>query len=199
MKNLDSKRRKFRDDLEARERAAREEQEEKERRDEERLAEEIERLRKEGSKVVEEELDLLRSQMEKEILELKLKKQSEMKLPRLKCKWAKKNEYDEAVLRGKFEKCGRISCLVVSKKGAIVEFEKTDAALKAIELASDSLQITWVQGDPSESTFNEQHFKNFDNLSDSRHSRKERVFFDEEYEQKVLAKLQDAYLKQINK
>lgn len=199
MRNMDSKRSKFKDDLEARERAAREEQKDKERRDEERLAEEIERLRKEGSKVVEEELNLLRSQLEKEILEKTLKKQSETKLPRLKCKWAKKNEYDEAMLRGMFEKCGLISCLVVSKKSAIVEFEKTDAALKAVELANDSLQITWMQGDPNESTFNEQHFKNFDHLSDSRHSRKERVFFDEEYERKVLAKLQDAFLKQINK
>ena len=198
MKNLDSKRRKFKDELEARERAAREEQEEKERRDEEKLAEEIERLRREGSKVVEEELNLLRSQMEKEILEKKLKQQSEMKLPRLKCKWSKEHEYDEAVLRRMFERCGKISCLVVSKKGAIVEFEKTDAAIKAVELANESLLITWVQGDPSESTFNDQHFKNFDHLPDSRH-RKERVFFDEEYERKVLGKLQDAYLKQINK
>ena len=203
---MDSKRRKFKDDLEAREKVAREDQEAKER-DEQRLAEEIERVRREGSRVVEEELNLLKSQLEKEILEMKLKKQSEIKLPRLRCKWNKKNEYNEMSLRNLFEQCGRISCLVVSSKGptAIVEFERTDAALKAAELSSDNLQIEWLQGNPKEATFNDEHFQNFDNLSSSTNSsvyskpKQKKVFFDEEYEKRVLQKLNEAYLKQINK
>lgn len=197
MKNLDSKRRKFKDDLEAREKAARDEQE-RLRREEAKLAEELERLRREGSKVVEEELDLMRRQLQQEIFERNLREQREKKLPQLKCRWSKKNEYDKECLNKMFEKYGKITALVVSKKSAIVEFEKTDSAIKAFELANENFQITWQQGDPSESTFNDQHFKNFDHLSDSRH-RKERVFFDEEYERKVLGKLQEAYLKQINK
>lgn len=143
-------------------------------------------------------MNLIRRKLEKEILESKLK-QNEIKLPRLKCKWSKKNEYDEVFLRSKFEQCGRISCLVVSKKGtsAIVEFEKTEAAIKAYELKRDNFQIEWVQGNPKEDTFNNQYFKNFDNLSDNR--KKEKIYFDEEYERSVLKKLNDAYLKQMNK
>lgn len=130
-------------------------------------------------------------------------KENEIKLPRLKCKWSKRNEYDEMYLRNKFEECGSISCLVISKKGtsAIVEFEKTEAAIKAYDnLRTDNFQIEWLQGNPKDNTFNDQYFQNFDNLSNSSKKKSsKKIYFDEQYEKKVLDKLNDAYLKQIDK
>uniref|UniRef100_A0A2R5LDQ6 DnaJ homolog subfamily C member 17 n=1 Tax=Ornithodoros turicata TaxID=34597 RepID=A0A2R5LDQ6_9ACAR len=154
-RELDAKRRKLKEDLEAREQQAL-----NNKIDEidaaKQFEKEIERLRKEGSKKLEEERELLRKQIEEE-----LGKRSEpvQWQPRLKLKWkAQKgaaDEYDEESLRKTFSKYGHITCLIVSakKKGsALVEYETVAAANLAIKMEQGRPEcpiiVSWVQEPP---------------------------------------------------
>lgn len=209
-KFLDSNRKRLKEELEAKEKAARDDNFKQNRStysqtDEERLRQEIERLTREGSKILEQQNEYLRQQIEKEIEQLKKEKAKQPTtlsvLPRLKCKWDRKLDLDEKQLRTKFQKCGRISCLVVSKKGnsAIVEFEQTDAAVAAFNLKSSTFQIEWLQGKPANTEIksNCPNFNQFSaGLSSTIHS-KNATYFDLEFEQNVLNKLRERQ-KQIN-
>lgn len=134
---LDSKRRKFREDLERRERQGLSGQKQKSA--EELLKEEIERLRKEGSKAVEEEMDYVLKQVRSE----RQKSSDDGSTHRIKLKWYSDKKdlnnggYTEEMLRKFFLKYGDINALVVSQKkkgSALVEFRSRSAAEMAVQL-----------------------------------------------------------------
>ncbi|CAH1261783.1 DNAJC17 [Branchiostoma lanceolatum] len=159
-RHLDSKRKKFKDDLEAREQAAATEKaaDITATRD---LEAEIKRLREEGSRQLEQERELLRQQLERE---KEAKAQStEVETPKLKVKWkSKKGDetnggYSYDFLMSCFRKYGDVLNLLVSskKKGsAVVEFANQQAAIMAVEYEvgnlSNPLQLSWLSGKPEE-------------------------------------------------
>ncbi|XP_054270694.1 dnaJ homolog subfamily C member 17-like [Macrosteles quadrilineatus] len=155
-KELDSRRKKLKEDLEARERQA-DFNRKKEKSAEEKLKTEIERLRKEGSKQLEEEIELVRQEVQKEKFGSG-SAQADTSLYRLKLTWTNHESYNHDNLQKIFSKYGEISALVVSnkKKGsALLEFASTDAAVKAQQLEkgfmSDPLTVSWL-GTPPPST-----------------------------------------------
>ncbi|XP_066282466.1 dnaJ homolog subfamily C member 17-like isoform X2 [Branchiostoma lanceolatum] len=159
-RHLDSKRKKFKDDLEAREQAAATEKaaDITATRD---LEAEIKRLREEGSRQLEQERELLRQQLERE---KEAKAQStEVETPKLKVKWkSKKGDetnggYSYNFLMSCFRKYGDVLNLLVSSKkngSAVVEFANQQAAIMAVEYEvgnlSNPLQLSWLSGKPEE-------------------------------------------------
>ncbi|XP_012265288.2 dnaJ homolog subfamily C member 17 isoform X1 [Athalia rosae] len=145
-KQLDSKRKKLKEDLEAREEAYRNSQKHGDvKSDEQKLQAEIERLRKVGSKQVEEEIAFVRQQVMEELHKMRASdRDSESSDPnehRLKIKWAatendlKNGGYDYNTLHRILSKYGDIAILVVSsnKTGrALVEYTSKDAAVRPI-------------------------------------------------------------------
>jgi len=151
---LDDKRRKLKEQLESREQAAREKaarqtNEMRKNKEEENLSKEIERLRNEGSKLLEEEMNFINEQlrMEKKRVsssfkndkeEAKTKSTSQLP-PRIKVSWTVKSEgsekrLDEDLLRYLFSKYGEIDVLVVSKKStAILEYKNAADAYKCLK------------------------------------------------------------------
>lgn len=134
---LDGKRRKLVEDLERREREGGVNRKQKS--PEEVLKEEVERLRKEGSKLLEEEMNYVMQQVRSETA----KKDDDGSKCRIKVKWAcdKQDDtnggYTEEMLRRFFLKYGDINALVISpkKKGsALVEFKSRSAAEMAVQL-----------------------------------------------------------------
>uniref|UniRef100_A0A1B6GI15 DnaJ homolog subfamily C member 17 n=1 Tax=Cuerna arida TaxID=1464854 RepID=A0A1B6GI15_9HEMI len=157
-KELDSKRKKLKEDLEAKERQAQTE-EIREKSAEEKFKAEIERLRKEGSKQLEEEIEFVRSQIQRE--KHCDAEQHDPDLFRLKIKWKiteddqSHNTYNHDSLTKIFSKYGEISALVVSnkKKGsALLEFTSSTAAINAQRLEkgflSNPLSVSWLRGQP---------------------------------------------------
>lgn len=157
---LDSKRKKFKEDLELREKRAQEQNQTPE----EALKAEIERLRTEGSKLVEEEQLLLKQKLIDEAVQ----RQQEIHntgIWRVKIKWSadKKDEtnggYTEDMLRQFLKKYGNVTELLVSAKkrgSALAEFETRQAAEMAIAyevgVSKNPLKITWVTEPNSKST-----------------------------------------------
>ncbi|XP_044270759.1 dnaJ homolog subfamily C member 17 isoform X2 [Tribolium madens] len=134
-KELDSKRRKLKEDLEARERRAAAGYKTKSA--DEKLKEEIERLRKEGSRQVEEELERIRQ----EVLEEQKAKLDANSCSganhRIKIKWNVVKDdktnggYNYENLHRFLSKYGNVTALVLSQKRmgtALVEFETRNAA-----------------------------------------------------------------------
>ncbi|CAG9764777.1 unnamed protein product [Ceutorhynchus assimilis] len=158
-KELDGKRRKLKEDLEARERLAGTGQSQQRKSEAQKLREEIERLRKEGSKQVEEEVEsVLRT-----INEQKNKSDTQWDSAngRIKIKWtAEKKDpnnggYTQEMLHRFLSKYGEIQGLVISpkKKGsALVEFKEQRAAEMAVDfeigLSENPLKFEWVNGPP---------------------------------------------------
>ncbi|RWS16270.1 DnaJ-like protein subfamily C member 17 [Dinothrombium tinctorium] len=148
-RELDRKRRKLIDDLEAREKKAQEEAAFEN--NEKQMQKEIERLRKEGSRILEMENELLRKEVENELKAQRRK--AESSLPRLQIKWDKKAiKYDYEELNNIFSKYGEVS-LVAGKSSAVIEFNSTDAAIKAFNCESKRFSIDWIQGKPSFTSF----------------------------------------------
>ncbi|KAL1138766.1 hypothetical protein AAG570_008828, partial [Ranatra chinensis] len=158
---LDERRKKFKEELEERERLAAEAST-KYKHYEKKSEEEIERLRKEGSKYVAEEMEYVKQQVLRE-------KQAGSKLSadldpsefRLKIKWRSiksdvtNGGYDEEKLHKIFSKYGNISAIVVSKKkegSALVEFMAADSAVNAQKLETglpdNPLKVLWLNGKP---------------------------------------------------
>ncbi|XP_067012994.2 dnaJ homolog subfamily C member 17 [Anabrus simplex] len=162
-KELDSRRKKLKEDLEAREKkaeelAARKRNNFDTRTDEEKLQAEIERLRKEGSKQLEEEVEYVRRQVELEKENKKGASLEDNSCSRLTLRWScdKSDEtnggYSYDTLHKMFCKYGDIVALVVlpKKKGrALVEFQSREAAELAVQLekglASNPLTVDWLQ------------------------------------------------------
>ncbi|XP_065661508.1 dnaJ homolog subfamily C member 17 isoform X2 [Hydra vulgaris] len=151
-KAYDAKRKKFKEDLENREKAA-QEATSNDTLNAERLAAEIKRLRSEGSRLLKEQQLLV----EKQLNEDRLKKHAETS-PKLKVTWACSNDhqnggYNERVLKQCFEKYGPVTAIVLSKKNglAIVEFMHHIHANMALEfekgLDENPFQCSWLEGE----------------------------------------------------
>ena len=145
-RQLDAKRKKLKDDLEAREKAARDEHVQvvvAKKNEEERLLEEIERLRKEGSRRLEEEQERMRREIEEERKARSDKVKVEVKDTgaKLKVRWKESGEvvYDEVKLRNIFTKYGDVNNVVVlrggkSKVSGLVEMASRSAAVMACKI-----------------------------------------------------------------
>lgn len=168
-KQLDSKRQKLKSELEERERQAQSNLLKKgtyhtqTKTPEEIFKEEFDRLRKEGSRLVEEEQELMRQQLRQE-----LKNRTEAtpsswdsSKHRIKIKWkASKTDptnggYNEETLRKYLKKYGEIVVLVMSPKkygSALVEFKTKDASEMAVQFEKGNLDnpltLEWVGSAP---------------------------------------------------
>ncbi|EFN82951.1 dnaJ homolog subfamily C member 17 isoform X1 [Harpegnathos saltator] len=157
VKEFDAKRRKLKEDLEAREEAYKKTLDPtyNTKSDEERLKVEIERLRKEGSRQVEEEIALLQKQIWEQLHGIsKDSESSNVTDFRIKIRWKAQEKdplsggYNYDNLHKMFSKYGDVIALVVSssKKGsAMVEFGDKSAAetalLAEIGLAQNPLTL----------------------------------------------------------
>ncbi|EDO32080.1 predicted protein, partial [Nematostella vectensis] len=157
---LDAKRKKFKQDLEESEKSAKQEKES----DEEiarRLQAEIERLREEGSRLLQEQQELLKAQIREE--EQKTDDLDQQHLtPKLKIKWKSKKSdecnggYNKELLLALFQKYGDVTHLLISstrKGSAIVEYEHVTSARMALMNekgnADNPLTISWLEKPPS--------------------------------------------------
>lgn len=168
-KELDSKRRKLIEDLERREKEANERANVKKsgystsgKSPEEQLKDEMERLRKEGSKLLAEEQELMRQKLADERAKLQSSSNSwDSAQNRIKIKWKtdkgdqSNGGYDEVTLRNYLKKYGDIIALVVSAKkrgSAIVEFKTQEAAEMAVDFERGNLvnplTLEWVGNAP---------------------------------------------------
>ncbi|XP_066142970.1 dnaJ homolog subfamily C member 17 [Euwallacea fornicatus] len=159
---LDGKRRKLKEDLEAREKlAAKNLRFQKS--EAQKLREEIERLRKEGSREVEEEVQKVLQAVNVE--RNKVESIWDSSNNRIKIKWKaekkdpKNGGYTQEMLHRFLSKYGEIQALVISpkKKGsALVEFKDHNAAEMAVELelglSENTLKFEWVNGPPRSSS-----------------------------------------------
>lgn len=133
-KELDSKRRKLKEDLELREKQA-----SKTLSADAKLKAEIERLRKEGSKQVEEEVEFVMGEIRKQSASRVVDDSGKY---RVKVRWnAGKSDpdnggYNQEMLEKFFSKYGDIAVLVVSQKkkgSALVEFKTRRAAVSCAQ------------------------------------------------------------------
>ncbi|XP_021949967.1 dnaJ homolog subfamily C member 17 [Folsomia candida] len=159
IKKLDSKRRKFKEDLERREKEAKESAEaaksasfesNSQALDEELLKKEIDRLKKEGSRALREEQELIRQQIIKEqqdkmtLLHVHaIDNEGQKVRPKLKVKWSSSVMIDEAKLKNIFQKYGEVTNIIVIKRSALVEFVNGDVATKAFESESVKEEYQW--------------------------------------------------------
>ncbi|ESO83488.1 hypothetical protein LOTGIDRAFT_74301, partial [Lottia gigantea] len=157
-RQLDSKRKKFKEDLEAREENF-EQQKKDEAAAQKNLQAEIERLRKEGCKLLEEEQELLKESIKQE--KEKKKEESDGKITLAIVKWKSKKDdqsnggYNENNLEDFFSKYGDVSVVLVSKKktgSAIIEFSQASQKLLDVENETGSpqnqLTVNWLSGKP---------------------------------------------------
>ncbi|XP_075246285.1 dnaJ homolog subfamily C member 17-like [Convolutriloba macropyga] len=148
---LDAKRRKLKEDLERKEKAA---AEQKDKQEEVKIVKNLENLlrdlRANGSKLLHEEQELLKKEMNAAV--------SEDSVSKLKIKWNKDGDpnYDSDHLTQLLSKYGEISALVVSskKKGtAILEFSNNESAIKAFNnekgVISNRLYFEWLGVPPA--------------------------------------------------
>lgn len=166
---LDSKRKRLIEDLNRREQAAN--NADARRRNystvgkspEEELQAEMDRLRKEGSRLLAEEQELMRKQLEEERRKMtgQLSSHFDSSQHRIKIKWkAEKGDdtnggYTEECLRKYLQKYGEIVALVLSSKkrgSGIVEFKTQDAGEMAIAYEKGDLEnpltLTWIGDAP---------------------------------------------------
>uniref|UniRef100_A0A336MZA4 CSON008137 protein n=1 Tax=Culicoides sonorensis TaxID=179676 RepID=A0A336MZA4_CULSO len=166
-KQLDTKRQKLKSDLEERERQAQVNVLKKgtyhtqNKTPEEIFKEEFDRLRKEGSRLVEEEQELMRQQLRQEILKHESTPIWDSAKHRIKIKWkATKDDstnggYNEENLRKYLQKYGEIVVLVMSPKkygSALVEFKTKDASEMAVQFEKGNidnpLTLEWIGAPP---------------------------------------------------
>ncbi|KAK9296438.1 hypothetical protein QLX08_009584 [Tetragonisca angustula] len=142
-KEFDSKRKKLKEDLEARENAYKESlnTDSNFKSDKDKLQAEIERLQKEGSRQLQEEIALMKKRFEKQSNVFCSESEINSDCYRLKVKWksdksqTSNDEYDYHTLHQIFSKYGKIIALVISttKKGrAVIEYQKRNDAEMAL-------------------------------------------------------------------
>uniref|UniRef100_A0A182JY39 J domain-containing protein n=1 Tax=Anopheles christyi TaxID=43041 RepID=A0A182JY39_9DIPT len=168
-KQLDSKRQKLKADLEARERQAKEAatggyKTASTKTPEELFQEEFERLRKEGSKLIQEEQELMRRQLQEELrmMQTATAPSWDPAQHRIKIRWkadksdAENGGYTEEVLRKFLSKYGDVNALVMSPRkngSALVEFREKDAAEMAVSFEKGRLDnpctLEWVGEAPT--------------------------------------------------
>nr|XP_018908266.1 PREDICTED: dnaJ homolog subfamily C member 17 [Bemisia tabaci]XP_018908267.1 PREDICTED: dnaJ homolog subfamily C member 17 [Bemisia tabaci] len=179
---LDSKRKKLKEDLEAREKEANLKASGYKaydlRTDEEKLQAEIKRLQEEGSKQLAEEIAFVQKQVELETANRATEYNENPARYRLKVKWhvdkhdSENGGYDYEKLLKIFSKYGEISVLVVSmkKKGsALLEFAKSSSAIKAEQfekgLPTNPLKVSWLEGNPNPQPRVSTNFNPSENIS----------------------------------
>eukprot|EP00088_Acartia_fossae_P005440 TRINITY_DN12408_c0_g1_i1.p1 TRINITY_DN12408_c0_g1~~TRINITY_DN12408_c0_g1_i1.p1 ORF type:complete len:300 (+),score=55.89 TRINITY_DN12408_c0_g1_i1:72-971(+) len=143
-RQLDSKRRKLKEELEEREKNSKFQEIYDKKTEEEKLAREIERLRKEGSKRLQEEQELMRKQIAEEEAKRTSAKaaptaQSATAPARIKVKWSHSSDspYNRESLEKIFNKYGTVSGVVVNEKkggSALVEFQDLSCAKMAVKI-----------------------------------------------------------------
>lgn len=161
-KQLDSKRQKLKADLEKRERESQNNSYpshtyfSEQKSSEDVLQEQIERLRREGSRLLEEEQALLREQLKRSLAEHAEKQIKNDAAYRLKLRWkAEKKDtlnggYNNENLTTFLKKYGDIVALVMSKKcgSALVEYKTLEAAEMALAyekgLVENPLSFEWI-------------------------------------------------------
>jgi len=141
-RQLDGKRRKLKEQLEEREKSHTEELVTRYN-EEDKLAKEIDRLRKEGSRQLEEEQEAMKKQMAEERLG-QTRVQEDKVGGRVKVKWDKKSacQYDRDSLERIFLKYGTVTAIVINEKkggSALVEFESLAAAKMAVNIETGFL------------------------------------------------------------
>eukprot|EP00112_Aurelia_sp_Birch-Aquarium-sp1_P000613 Seg1058.4 transcript_id=Seg1058.4/GoldUCD/mRNA.D3Y31 product="DnaJ subfamily C member 17" protein_id=Seg1058.4/GoldUCD/D3Y31 len=179
---LDAKRKKLKQDLEAREAFAQREKED-DNKAKHNLEEEVKRLREEGSKLLKEQQELIKTQVEKE----KKEKQGEHITPKLKLRWKSRKDdhdnggYNDEILRNMFEKYGAVINVILSLKKnglAIVEFKNPSHAMIAMEfehgLEENPLTISWLQGHKTESGQSNADYQGAHAVSEERKSHPEK-------------------------
>lgn len=165
-KQLDSKRQKLKNDLEEREKRARDQAAfgsyKINKTAEELFQEEFERLRKEGSKLIEEEQELMRQQLrEEKAMQNSVKSNWDPSKHRIKIRWNATSDdpenggYSETVLNKFLSKYGDINVLVMSPKkngSALVEFKTQEAAEMAVSYEKgrldNSCSLEWIGDAP---------------------------------------------------
>lgn len=167
---LDGKRKKLKDALEEREKWARdkaEKQTEQMKRSnaEERYQKEVDRLRNEGSKLLEEEMNLINEQLrqEKKRSSAQAAEKSDENLsaslpPRFKVSWPSKLEakkIDVDLITHLFSKYGELEAVVLSKKSSgMIEFKRLQDAVKCLQDEENlketySMSLKWLGPDLS--------------------------------------------------
>lgn len=162
-KQLDSKRKKLKEDLEAREHIA-EKRRTEESTAQNNLSAEIEKLRKEGSRLLEQEQEFLRQQMRNSAdIDDDDDDSEECESPKIKIRWNARKagntgtgiSYTEDSLRRLFARYGKIAAVVVSskKKGsAIIEFASSTPLMSLIDNEigniENPLSVTWLSTKP---------------------------------------------------
>ncbi len=174
-RQLDAKRRRLKDDLEAREKAAAEVGEVR-RTDEAKLAQEIERLRTEGRRRLEEEQEAMRREIEEERRRQEKKRaEGGEDTAKLKIKWKKRGNdiiYDESRLRTIFGKYGEVRNVVVlegkkdKKMSGLVEMAHRRSAASAARIESGleeaPLKVTLMGGGAEEGGSQEEEVRTGD-------------------------------------
>lgn len=164
---LDSKRQKLKSDLEERERQAnvsvarRQTYSTVAKSPEDALKDEIERLRKEGFKLLQEEQELMQKQLQEERLKMNQNQNWDSAQHRIEIKWnASKSDamnggYTKELVEKFLHKYGDIVVLVMSPKkngSALVEFKTQDAAEMAVSYEKgrmeNPLTLEWVGNAP---------------------------------------------------
>lgn len=167
-RQLESKRKRLKEELEAREsaavqNAAREKhiKEQQTKDAAKQLEQEIERLRKEGSRLVAEEQEKLQQQLREEASQLYCDADNGV---RLRVKWrSTKNDvtnggYSADSLHRIFEKYGEITALLVSRKkngSAIIEFSTHEDAVRAVHEcgnADNPVVVSWLSAPSAQSS-----------------------------------------------
>lgn len=167
-KHLDSKRQKLKADLEKRERECLSKVDIRnaytvvQKSNEEILQDQIERLRREGSRLLEEEQALIKEQLKKSLADHIQQTVKSTDIFRVKIKWkCEKNDplnggYSYNLLLKYLKKYGNVVALVMSKKsgGALAEFKTKESAEMALTyekgLNENPLYIEWVSPPPEE-------------------------------------------------
>ncbi|XP_063146013.1 dnaJ homolog subfamily C member 17 isoform X3 [Candoia aspera] len=167
---LDERRKKVKLDLEAREREAHSRVSKEEEIEITRtLEQEIQRLREEGSRQLEEQQKLIQEQIRLEKERIRSKQDgyggNGTGTPKLKLRWKCKKEdetkggYSKEILLQILQKYGEVLNLLISNKkagSAVVEFATVKAAEMAVKneigLTDNPLKITWLEGQPQNST-----------------------------------------------
>ncbi|KAM7362312.1 dnaJ homolog subfamily C member 17 [Cochliomyia hominivorax] len=165
-KQLDNKRQKLKADLEKRERESQSNLKsantyfKEQKSSEDILQEQIERLRKEGSRLLEEEQSLLREQLQQSLANHIAKQNIDNSTYRLKMKWKSEKKdplnggYTKENLLNYLKKYGDIVALVMSKKcgSALIEFKSLESAEMALAyekgLVENPLNFEWIVQPP---------------------------------------------------
>ncbi|XP_067938988.1 dnaJ homolog subfamily C member 17-like [Watersipora subatra] len=161
-RKLDAKRQKLKHELEAREQAGITD-EQKRAQAAHNLMAEVERLRKEGSALLEREASLLRQELQRQSEAETLPTNKPSEPMRVKIRWKCPKDdptnggYSSEVIRCIFEKYGPVETVVVGTKRngtALLEFASSESSLVDVEtetgFQTHPLTVTWLSGRPIE-------------------------------------------------